>query len=218
MDTDLKQSIRRMYREVMESSSSEESILDAMSDHLNKVKQKEEMSKKTSHQAGVGPLVARYHSDPTLCQCKCGERSPWSRELCESTHATESQREECWPNTNPEISTHSHASAAPETTDYSIDSMDRNGLAAQSSNDPHNLRSIFTKPEKKERLVTFQTSSPATPKKTASKSTSGDGVSLTVPLYHTPPMHIPGAFSSPDSSVLSATAEENSSHSRSLKH
>ena len=127
-----------------------------MSDHLNKMKQKEEMSKKTSHQAGVGPLVARYHSDPTLCQCKCGERSPWSRELCESTHATESQREECWPNTKPEISTHSHASAAPETTDYSIDFMDRNGLAVQSSNDPHNLRSIFTKPEKKERREHFK--------------------------------------------------------------
>ena len=65
MNTDLKQSIRRMYREVMESPAGEESVLDAMSDHLNKMKQKEEMSKKTSHQAGVGPLVARYHSDPT---------------------------------------------------------------------------------------------------------------------------------------------------------
>ena len=83
MNTDLKQSIRRMYREVMENSSGEESILDAMSDHQNKKKQKEEMSKKTSQQARVGPLAARYHSDPTLCQCKCGERSPWSRELCE---------------------------------------------------------------------------------------------------------------------------------------
>ena len=199
-------SIRELYRKTVNESLKTESVSDKMSDNVDKKKQANEMKSK---EGPTGPLVARYHSDPSLCRCSYG--APWLKEVSNAKEKGDGESSR-WPNTNPERPDQSRDPSKASANESVTGSSTRNPQEAQSNNDPYELRSLFNKGKKGKPAVTFGSDSPLGLNKESTPYAAAKNRSnclMTSSSYATPPLRNQCVFSSPESSVQSATDKTN---------